>query len=262
MTGQHETRAIIVPSIGVRSWRDDVVRLAQDYANRCGADLVVETEAPDMDAFPLPEMPDSPGRSHKRLYACKSYFAWKHLTGDYGKVLVIDDTCCISPDAPDIFARTPAGHVGYTTTGAADARRSFADIRRYVTRNGLPEIVYDEDLYMNSGVMVYDRAAAAALSPDAIVAARSLLTSRFPHQSLSYYLLRAADLPMHRLDKKFNVVPAVGLDKEVRRDMTDIRAYVKPGVFIHHVTGMYRRRDLLIPQVCEVLEDQDVSTGT
>jgi hypothetical protein len=222
-----------------------------------GAELIVEREAPSLSDLPLPELADRPGRRHKRLYACKSFFAWKHLTDGFEQVLVIDDSCCIDPRAPDIFNRVPEGHVGYTRTGQSDARKSFSDIARFIAANGLPEIEYDVDLYMNSGVMVYDRAAIPALAPEAIAAARDLLFSAFPHQSLSYYLLRAAGLPMRAVDRKFNTVPAVGLEKEVRRALTDIRPHLSSGVYIHHVTGMYRHRDQLIPQVCDAIRGHD-----
>ena len=58
---------------------------------------------------------------------------------------------------------------------------------------------------------------------------------------------------MHRLSKRFNTIPGIGLPQPGRRDLTNIRPHLDPQVYIHHVTGMYRRRDLLIPQICDLL---------
>jgi len=247
-------RAIVIVSIGDRPWLPSVAEIASHYADRCNADLILETEAPSQDEFVLPELPDSPGRPHKRLYACKSFYAWKHLAvSGYRKVLVLDDTCCINAHTPDIFKKIGPGQVGYTITGASDAQRSFDDIHRFQEAMGEPPVPADQDLYMNSGVLVYDHRMVDALAPHRIVAASELLMSRFPHQSLTYYLLRRAEVSMRKLEKKFNVVPAVNLDKEVRRDMTDMLPHLSRDTYIYHITGMYRQRAQIIEQICEHL---------
>lgn len=253
--------AIVIVSVGDRSWIGEVADLAARYAARCNADLIIERDAPSFAEFPLKELADTPGRPNKRVYSLKTFFAWKHLQeSGYSRVLVLDDTCCISTTAPDIFALSGDATVLYTTTGKGDAEKSFADIQRFIRKKNLEDIVYEHSLYMNSGVLLYDTGMKDAISPDKVVAASDLLFSGFPHQSLTYYLLRAGHVSQKAVDLRFNRVPAVSLEKDIRRHMTDIRAYVDTSVFIQHVTGMYYHRDILIPQVCEVIRAQTCAT--
>ncbi|MFW5642261.1 MAG: hypothetical protein ACOCY0_05800, partial [Roseicyclus sp.] len=123
-----EKRAIVVVSIGNRPWLDASLSTIRPYAETCGADLLVRRDLPDGALAKIRTMPAKPGRPNKAAYACKTYFAWEALSDGYDRVLMLDDTCCVAADAPDIFDATPRGHLGYTGTGVKHARKSFAAI--------------------------------------------------------------------------------------------------------------------------------------
>src|SRR5688500_8199958 len=127
-------KAIVIVSIGDRPWRNAAAETFERYAYSHGLELHIETALPA--DFDFPQLSDHPGRKNKLAYACKSYFAWKHL-GQYARILVVDDTCCIRPSAPDIFATVPAGLRGYTPTNPEHAEASFKVIRHLVTSRGL-----------------------------------------------------------------------------------------------------------------------------
>lgn len=249
-----KSNAVVMVSVGSRPWIQDVTDLAQKYAKRCNADLIIERNYPTVDEFPLPNLPEKPGRPNKRAYALKTYYAWKHLhLSGYDRVLVLDDTCCINTISPDLFELSEKNTVLYTTTGLGDAEKSFADIRRFLDKNGREAIPYEADLYMNSGVLLYEAGMKDAIAPEKVLDAADLLFSAFPHQSLTYFLLRSGKVNQSKIDRRFNKVPAVSLEKQVRRHMVDITEHVDPDVYIYHITGMYYYREILIPQVCDLI---------
>lgn len=252
VTKSSEKRAIVILSAGTRPWLDGVLKTFDYYAAECGASVHVERELPSKEEFPFPDMPDRPGRANKLAYACKTYFAWKYLAEyGYDRVLFVDDTCCVKANTPNIFDLVPFGHLGYVVTGASHAEISFAEIAEYIKTRSLPEIEYNFEDYMNSGVLVYDRTMTEALSKERVCAAASLMVSALPHQTLTYYLIKSANIPMFSLPKAFNTVPAVGLPRPVRKEMTDIREYIRDNIYIYHVTGVYNHRDVLISQITE-----------
>jgi len=245
-----EKRAILIVSLGERPWFPGVRVLLEAYAAKCHADLIVETQYPSAEEFSLEEGPENVGRPNKRAYACKTYYTWFHLKfSGYDRILTMDDTCCVALSAPDIFGIVPAHALGYAQTGRADAERSFSDIRDFIAQRKIPEISYDYEHYANSGVLVYAVGMQDHIAPEKIVDCAPLLNSRFPHQSLSYYLFRRGNFPMFPVSKKFNTVPAVDLPKSDRRDLMDIRSYLNDDIHIYHVTGMYRNRHVIVPQV-------------
>lgn len=243
-------KAIAMISIGDRPWSKKSGATFKHYCDRIGAEFQIIDSYPSQEAFPLPDMPDSPGRKHKRAYACKAYFAWDLLENQgFSSVVVVDDTCCVSPLAPDIFAAVPAGHCGFTGTSALHAEMSFETIRKYLRARDLEDVPYRTDRYMNSGVMVYDEASRLALHKDRIVEAADLLYARYPNQTLTYYLLQRAGVPMVRMSKAFNSLPASDIPKSERKQLTDIARHLRDDIFIYHVTGSFGNRQLIVEQI-------------
>jgi hypothetical protein len=252
-TGNHKS-AIVMISIGKRPWAESCAETFKHYSETCSASLHIETETPSKDEFPFPDLPDKPGRNRKIAYACKAYFVWKYLV-DHGfdRVAIIDDTCCVRAGTPSIFDVVPFGMCGYTRTSGAHAEDSFEVIRAFIKERGESEISYDATRYMNSGVMVYDRTMREAFHKERICRSASLLFARFPNQTLTYYLLRSGQIPQHELPKKFNTMPALGLAEEQRRELNDIRPYLKDGICIYHLSALYRNRASLLAQLTEIL---------
>lgn len=249
-----EKRAIVMLSIGNRGWARKSSATFARYAAVVGADMHLITEFPSSAEFPFPALPDSPGRKMKLAYACKAFFAWKFLEVEgYDRVAVVDDTCCVRAGAPDIFEAVPRGACGYTGTSGSHAELSFDVIKRFVKKNGLPDIDYESRLYMNSGVMVYDSSFKEALHKDKICEASDLLFAKYPNQTLTYYLLRRAGVPMTRISKSFNSIPAMRLPKEARRMISDISPYVTDATYIYHVTGAFKNRGAVVEQLSDIL---------
>ncbi|WP_439594421.1 hypothetical protein [Falsiroseomonas sp.] len=256
-----EKRAIVMLSVGERDWRGHAAATFERYAERCGARLHVETALPDFAEFPLPDLPDTSGRPNKRAYACKTFFAWKHLQAGYDRVLFVDDTCCVRLGTPDLFDLVPRGALGGVGSSKLHAQLSFDDITRFVARRGCAPIEMIHDEYMNSGVLVYDRSFMAAIAPKRVIDAKRLLMSKLPHQTLTYYLIKSRGIPFHVLPRIFNTVPAAKLDRPTRRSLDDIRPHLDHKAFIYHLTGIYRQRGALVQQIADILLNEDLAAG-
>ena len=246
-----ERRAIVMLSAGDRPWFPLAARTFEIYAERCGADFIVETELPTPEEFPLGRLPATRGRANKLAYASKTFFAWKHLRKGYDRLLFVDDTCVVRLNTPDVFDIVPFGELGGVGTGVRHARLSFEEIRRFTERAGYDPVDFKEKQYLNSGFLVYDRTMIDAIAPERVIDARRLLMSKLPHQTLTYYLIRSAGIRTHVLPRLYNTVPAARLPKEERRYMTDILPHLSEEAFVFHLTGIYRNRGALIAQIVD-----------
>lgn len=248
-----ERRAVAVLSVGERPWAARNLPTIRRYAERCGADFHLVTEMPGSEEFPFPEMPDSPGRPHKRVYAAKSFVPWSLVRNQgYERVLMLDDTCIVSPEARNVFEIIPPNHCGFTKTNKDHAAISFAAIEAFVAAQGLPPVPLDHLKYMNSGMVLYDRRFIGAFNRKKIIAARDLLHARYPHQTLLYYLLAAGKVKMRRLPGEFNSLPR---DRE-GNFLTEARTLpdeIAPAD-IYHVTGGFRHRQAIIEALAARLE--------
>lgn len=240
--------AIVMVSIGDRPWRSAAAKTFEAYGRKCNADFYLETSFPR--DFEFPPLPDQPGRPNKAAYACKSYFGWRYLES-HPMVLVVDDTCCVRRSTPDVFSLVSQGACGFTQTSPQHAEKSFGTIRRFVAEQGLADIPYVANEYMNSGVMVYDRLMRDAIGPDRINFAAELLFATYPHQTLTYFLLKSAEVPCCILPKAFNSFPAMNLPSSVRRNLADVRPYLTKSKYIYHVSAGYTHRAALVQQVSE-----------
>lgn len=198
----------------------------------------------------MPPLPDKPGRKNKAVYAFKSFVVWKYLAQlGYQRLVVVDDSCCVWPTAINVFDQVPSGFCGSNRTNPEHAEDSFRYIRQFVAQQKMPALEYNVDDYMNSGFMVYDASMADAFHPQRIVEAAPLLQAAYPHQTLSYYLLKRAGIPVCRLPRGFNALPAMKLEKSERQQLTDIVPYLDPSIHVYHLTNSYRHRDRLLGQL-------------
>lgn len=197
-------------SIGSRPWASGTATLARRYADRIGARFELLDRMPE---WSMPALADEPGRPNKKAYALKQWWPGQLLATPDTRLMLVDDSCVITAQCPDAFEVVPYGQCGYTSTSSAHAQQSFDSIRSF------DPVTEQAAHYMNSGVMLYDSTMTAAFDEARIVRARELLFARFPHQTLCYYMLKKARVPMFKMDKRFNTANA------------------EPGAFIHHITG-------------------------
>ncbi len=241
-------------AIGDRPWAAASARTFAQYARQVGADLHLVTEDPPLADFPLADLADRPGRRNKRAYAAKAFYAWKFLEpGAYDRVLVVDDSCLVRQGAGDLFELVPPGACGFTGTSAGHAEQSFEVIRQYCEARGLALPVLDPGQYMNTGVMLYDRAFREALGPDRICEAADLLFTPYPNQTLTYYLLQRAGAELFRMPKSYNTIPAMKLGPAARSLLDDISGFVSPDIQIYHLTSAFRNRGALVEQLAGIL---------
>jgi hypothetical protein len=245
--------AVITLSVGPpRIWAKTVSKLTQDYADRIGADFFyIDKIKTEVDS--ILEMPEKPGRRFKYPYALKAYVVWKYLK-KYERILVIDDTCCISKLAPNIFDHVPLGCVGHPWEPENHAEVSFKTIREYLPESDWKKLKFDPSLYMNSGVLVFDRSHRDIFSPENILKAKDLLYSKYPHQTLAYYLLRKHKAKMHLLPSNWHVIPGFGqIGSAARKELRKPDKYMRDDIYIYHVTGLYNHRDELIQNLVKKL---------
>lgn len=242
-------------SLGERPWLARTLPGVKAYAQRCGADFFIENKPPSREEFPLPNLSDSPGRPNKLAYAMKCYVPWKYLRQGYERVLVMDDTCCVSPSAGSLFDAVPLGVTGIRPTNKKHAERSHKFIRKKARKHAaINSVEFDLEYYLKSSVVLYDRSAMPALAPDEVIPAAPLLYASHPHQTLLFYLFLKWRPPVSQYPAHFNKIPGFSLTKQERFALADIKPYLSSKVSIYHITGGYQHRESLIGQICDFFE--------
>lgn len=182
--------------------------------------------------------------TQQTIYALKAYYPGQ-LLRKYKQVAILDDTCLVTKDTPDVFELLRPGHVAAAPEAHLRGQKAREHEKRAVLRllesftreNGLarmPDRIYD----INSGVVIYDGASCEALSIQNIVNARGLLFSIFPHQTLTSYLLDKAQIPIQLISEKFNFINIFEGD----RRLADPYKSPLGDAYIYHVTGWWKNR--------------------
>ena len=248
-------KAVVMISLGVRPWLARTLPGVKAYAQRCGADFFLEDAEPSNEEFPLPDLRDSPGRPNKLAYAMKCYVPWKYLSRGYERVLILDDTCCVSPRAESLFDIVPSGETGIRPTSKEHAERSHKFIRKKARKHAVIDPVeFDLGYYLKSSVVLYDRSAMPALAPDQVIPAAPLLYASHPHQTLLFYLFLKWRPPVSQYPGHFNKIPGFALSKQERFALVDIKPHLSSKISIYHITGGYQHREALIGQICDFFE--------
>ena len=218
---------VVMVSIGVRPWATSTAATFERYCKNIGADFLVQTTLPSQEQFPLPPLADSPGRKNKASYASKTYFAYEALARyNYDRVLVVDDTCVVWPKAENIFNLVPFGSLGYTISSSRHAETSFASIVDFCTKQRIDVPTYRAALYMNSGVILYDRTFQNKISSNEIINASELLYSRYPHQTLLFFLVLKNRIRATKIDKSWNIVPKVDVYDDERQSLRCLNKFI------------------------------------
>jgi lipopolysaccharide biosynthesis glycosyltransferase len=240
-----KNKAIVVVSIGNRPWDHSVFSLINRYAEKVDADFFVETEI-DNKVKEISLLNQK--RKNIHAFTMKSYVVWKYLK-TYDQLLVLDDTCCVSPLTPDLFDIVPLGHLGYVTEPKVGKDR-FAFLRSKTSN-----IEYDREHYMNSGVLLYSKEQRPFFSLESIRDNGWTFSCKFPHQAFTYYTSKKNNFKIFNLPYCFNYIPMVyTLPRKERKELKDPTLFVDEKNFIYHVTSAYRHRQLLIEKTCELLE--------
>lgn len=244
----NNNRAIICLSVGNdRLWASKTTERMKEYCSKIKSDFYLIDSDIGKEIAIIKDMKPKPGRKNKYPYALKAYVIWKYLQ-KYQKVLYLDDSCCISKTATNIFDIVPEGYCAYANDDKFDI--SFKDIKRYI--NNSTNIKFDSSLYMNSGIMIFDQIHKDIFCPNNILKHKDLLFSMQPNQTLTYYLLQLYQAKTFLLPSSFHTVPGKGIisDKE-RRQIKTVKGFINDDIHFYHITGLYKNRYDVISDLLE-----------
>lgn len=244
---QHYKNAIITISIGNRPWIQNTAELLKNYALKVNADFFIESE---IDEYLKKNISiTNKKRPNILAYATKSFVVWKYLE-IYDKVLVIDDTCCISPLTPNIFDVVPNNLIGGVKEPSHNTK-CFNFLKEKQV-----DIEYNRDNYANSGVIVYPKEARMYFSPGNIIKHQYLLGCRYPHQALTYYIIQSNKLDLYRLPYSYNYLPGLDiLSNDERKCLKNPYNFLDRKKYIYHYTGVYRNRKEIIAETYNQLKN-------
>jgi hypothetical protein len=235
-------------SIGYRPWNRFTRRTFQAYCQAHNYDFAFIDDDAELKGVDLDALTDERGRKNKHIYGGKAYIPWRYLV-EYGyqRVAVVDDSCSISADCPPLFDLVPENSLGGTRTFANHAQISFEQIRKHMPDG--ENVDYNTNDYMRSTLLVYGSSLADAISPCRTKSASSLLNSKHPHQTLTYYLMKTKKIPFFILDPAFLRLPGLDLPDADRRRMKRMRAADWEGAYVWAVTSVYRYRLVLASRI-------------
>ena len=192
---------VLTGSVGDRPFTDVTFPNLEKYAQKCGADFIVEKDAT------IPENLKSIklGRGDNKAYLNKVLWMRKHLE-NYDKVLWLDDTCIVNLKiCPNLFDMVPQGYVAGVPesverwSGYGKAFPSFMDKHFSGQKNA-------EDMSYNTGVFLIAKEVKWILSDEAL--SRPIIESgwrsQWPDQMAICMLLFFGKIPRVTLDSKFN----------------------------------------------------------
>jgi hypothetical protein len=236
VAGDVSKTVLAVVSIGDRPWFAFCLPWMNHFCRRFGYDLIV---------FRSPLIPSlSPENlGGMKLYGRCQKFGIGFLFNLYDRIIQLDDTCMVSPLAPDLTALVPENAVGCYVEGLDlhDRHRSYFELHKELYKRATP---LSKERFFNGGVAVFSRSHAALYDIDSIPWLSILADKHFPHQG---YLSHRADvlgLPLHDIGPAFNFVGS--RIKKLRRP-EDANAH------IFHLTSALRPDKRLI--VARLLDD-------
>lgn len=245
------TNAVVMLSIGDnRPWAKYAIESFRRLGPKWDADVHLVTKD-DARALNTSDLRRQPGRENKRPYALKTYYPWHFLTHHtYTKVLLVDDSCVVHPHSPNPFDIYRHSQIAVTRTASQHAKASFDHLDSLAQEGRLESVPRNTRAYGNTGVVLYDQSIADGITPSEIYEARDCLYSKYPHQTLFYYLHRKNNINVDTMEKRWNRVPGLSLDKESRKNLKHAVPFANLEEFyIMHITGMYKNRGDLVQEL-------------
>ena len=185
-------------------------------------------------------------------YAAKMFCIYKCLE-KYERVLWLDDTCIISPFAPNIFNFVPDDHIGALVipfeSGLEDV---YYDYRFLLKEKGYPMSVY-----INTGVMVIPQIYRDIFSFNNILNHKELFKSSFPTQAWQNYLINLFKCNVYDITVKYNAMPACYHADPCYRETLNL-THFHTSFFKHyitHFTGFHKKREKLYREFLTVVEN-------
>ena len=191
---------VLTGSIGHRPFTNITLTNLEKYAEKCGADFIVERDATIPENLKSIEI----GRGDNKAYLNKILWIRKHLE-NYEKVFWLDDTCFVNLEiCPNVFDMVPQGYVAGAPesverwTGFGQAFPSFMKQIGYTGNM--------KDVSYNTGVIMFTHEMRHIYSDENLLSkpVQFCLATSWPQQTTTDYLLVLHKIPRVTLDSKFN----------------------------------------------------------
>jgi len=241
-------KAIVMISIGFRPWRKYTSSTFKRYCAQHGFDFHLVFDERELVGPRLTGIEEMKGRRNKHVYAGKTFLAWKYIKEKgYQRVAIVDDSCSIAPDCPDLFEVVPEGSLGGTRPPEYEAKESLGFIVQHRNIAMLPEL--DAKDYVRSGILIYSQDIEPVIAPSEIEKNADLLNSPLPHQTLTYYLCKSQNYPIFVMDDAFLHLPQPEYPHQQRRLMKRVFTKQLYSGYIWAVSGVYRHRYLVVTDI-------------
>jgi hypothetical protein len=160
-------KAIVMISIGLRPWRKYTSCTFKRYCDQHGFDFYLVIDEREVIGPRLAGIEEIKGRRNKHLYAGKTFLAWKYIKEKgYQRVAIVDDSCSIRPDCPNLFDIVPFGSLGGVRSGIKRAKESFDFIAQHRNQVMLPK--FDAKDYLAGGILIYSADIEPVIAPSEI----------------------------------------------------------------------------------------------
>ena len=226
--------AIVIVSIGNRPWLELTFPTVLAYAASVGAIPFLFDTLPTKSEFPIPDLPERPGRRNKLAYAMKLYLPAK-LLGEFDRVICMDDSCLITKETPDLFKILKKGHVaGVPEPGGYGREHCIKATLNTVDRHA-GRLISGNAPYFNGGLMIYDKSYLDLCSPERIIANRELLLCGFLDQAMNHFFFCSGGARTQTLPQEFNSINIF----EGERSSVCLLSDPLESAYIYHVTGWW-----------------------
>lgn len=174
-------------------------------------------------------------------YICKLVSMYNALN-QFDRVLWIDDTCVISPFAPNLFDVVPLDSVGALVVprncGLSESLSDYKNILKYKN-------VSIKDEYYNNGVMLVSAQHKELFSFDSIINNQDLFQSPYPTQAWQNYVTYINGCKIFDITCMYNMMPCC-LEYDNKNWEADDITHLYPTLlkyYIVHFTGFHRNRE-------------------
>lgn len=241
---------IVVLSINERPFNSITLNNIKSYSEKIGSDFIIVNKV-KLDFWTnLCSSLFKFKRKGIKSYIQKMLSIYDCLN-DYEKVLLLDDTCLVSAEAPNLFDLVPPQYIAaYPESEHVEFKSFYSDKEFIREKRGLTI-----EKYFNTGVLLVDRHNQSVFSPDNIFKNLDLFRGKYPDQGFFNYFANQ-DMKMFSLAEKWNFMPVIDYqddkNRELKRLPDDYLETVEKQHIIH-VTGFFKYRTNIIQSLNDFL---------
>ena len=171
------------------------------YSRRIGADLIVCNNIDYDDEFKA----TNTYRNNIICYVAKAFEVFK-LLHKYDRVLLLDDSCFIKDNCPDLFKIVPYDSVGGFVEPDYAKAINQVNLNKLLVNHSIKNVNVKK--YVNSGIMVFSKCHQYLLSKERILENLHCFSNFYPHQTYLIKMFMDYDVNVFDIGNKFNFMPA------------------------------------------------------